>query len=24
VVLTLFAPQGLAGELRRRLWGWLP
>lgn len=24
VGLTLFAPQGLAGELRRRLWGWLP
>ncbi|QIE46229.1 branched-chain amino acid ABC transporter permease [Pseudohalocynthiibacter aestuariivivens] len=24
VLLTLFAPQGLAGELRRRLWGWLP
>lgn len=22
--LTLFAPQGLAGALRRRLWGWLP
>lgn len=24
VVLTLFAPQGLTGEVRRRLWGWLP
>ena len=24
VALTLFAPQGLAGELRRRLWRWLP
>ncbi|WP_428924891.1 branched-chain amino acid ABC transporter permease [Marinibacterium sp. SX1] len=24
VALTLFAPQGLAGELRRRGWGWLP
>jgi branched-chain amino acid transport system permease protein len=24
VALTLFAPQGIAGELRRRLWGWLP
>jgi len=24
VLLTLFAPQGMAGELRRRLWGWLP
>ncbi len=24
VLLTLFAPQGLTGELRRRLWGWLP
>ena len=24
VVLTLFAPQGLAGELRRRVWRWLP
>ena len=24
VLLTLFAPQGLAGELRRRLWTWLP
>ncbi|WP_340107401.1 branched-chain amino acid ABC transporter permease [Pikeienuella sp. HZG-20] len=24
VLLTLFAPQGLAGELRRRFWGWLP
>ena len=24
VVLTLFAPQGLTGELRRRLWRWLP
>ena len=24
VVLTLFAPQGLVGELRRRLWRWLP
>ena len=24
VGLTLFAPQGLAGELRRRVWGWLP
>lgn len=24
VLLTLFAPQGIAGELRRRLWGWLP
>lgn len=24
VLLTLFAPQGLAGELRRRVWGWLP
>lgn len=24
VLVTLFAPQGLAGELRRRVWGWLP
>ncbi|MDR9393846.1 branched-chain amino acid ABC transporter permease [Roseovarius sp. SYSU LYC5161] len=24
VALTLFAPQGLAGELRRRGWSWLP
>ncbi|MBB97038.1 MAG: branched-chain amino acid ABC transporter permease [Rhodobacteraceae bacterium] len=24
VLLTLFAPQGLIGELRRRVWGWLP
>ena len=24
VALTLFAPQGLTGELRRRLWRWLP
>ncbi|MFX0545304.1 branched-chain amino acid ABC transporter permease [Roseovarius sp. S1116L3] len=24
VLLTLFAPQGIMGELRRRLWGWLP
>ncbi|WP_113912180.1 branched-chain amino acid ABC transporter permease [Roseovarius dicentrarchi] len=24
VLLTLFAPQGLMGELRRRFWGWLP
>ena len=24
VLLTLFAPQGLAGELRARLWKWLP
>lgn len=24
VLLTLFAPQGLAGELRARLWRWLP
>jgi branched-chain amino acid transport system permease protein len=24
VALTLFAPQGLMGEVRRRLWGWLP
>ncbi|MEQ9675527.1 MAG: branched-chain amino acid ABC transporter permease [Roseovarius indicus] len=24
VLLTLFAPQGLTGELRRRVWGWLP
>lgn len=24
VLLTLFAPQGLTGELKRRLWGWLP
>ncbi len=24
VLLTLFAPQGLGGELRRRVWGWLP
>ncbi len=24
VLLTLFAPQGIAGELRRRLWPWLP
>ncbi|MCA0873008.1 branched-chain amino acid ABC transporter permease [Seohaeicola saemankumensis] len=24
VVLTLFAPQGLAGELRSRIWRWLP
>ncbi|MFY0619416.1 branched-chain amino acid ABC transporter permease [Shimia sp.] len=24
VVLTLFAPQGLMGELRKRFWKWLP
>lgn len=24
VLLTLFAPQGLAGEVRRRVWRWLP
>ena len=24
LLLALFAPQGLAGELRRRLIGWLP
>ncbi|MEO9826614.1 MAG: branched-chain amino acid ABC transporter permease [Paracoccaceae bacterium] len=24
VLLTLFAPQGIVGELRRRLFGWLP
>jgi len=24
VLLTLFAPQGLAGELRNRIWRWLP
>ncbi len=24
VALTLFAPQGLTGELRRRIWRWLP
>ena len=24
VLLTLFLPQGLAGELRRRVWRWLP
>lgn len=24
VGLTLFAPQGLMGEIRRRVWGWLP
>lgn len=24
VMLTLFAPQGIAGEFRRRIWGWLP
>ncbi len=24
VLLTLFAPQGLAGEIRARLWRWLP
>lgn len=24
VLLTLFAPQGLIGELRRRVWRWLP
>ena len=24
VLLTLFAPQGLIGELRKRVWGWLP
>jgi branched-chain amino acid transport system permease protein len=24
VALTLFAPQGLAGEVRKRLWRWLP
>ncbi|MGP1396005.1 MAG: branched-chain amino acid ABC transporter permease [Inquilinaceae bacterium] len=24
VLLTLFAPQGIAGELRRRVWAWLP
>ena len=24
VLLTLFAPQGIGGEFRRRVWGWLP
>ena len=24
VVVTLFAPQGIVGEVRRRVWGWLP
>jgi branched-chain amino acid transport system permease protein len=24
VIVTLFAPQGIVGELRRRGWGWLP
>jgi branched-chain amino acid transport system permease protein len=24
VLVTLFAPQGIAGELRRRMWRWLP
>jgi len=24
VLLTLFAPQGIMGELRRRVWAWLP
>ena len=24
VLVTLFAPQGIAGELRRRVWRWLP
>jgi branched-chain amino acid transport system permease protein len=24
LVLTLFAPQGLVGELRNRVWRWLP
>ena len=24
VALTLFAPQGLMGEIRRRFWTWLP
>ena len=24
VLLTLFAPQGLAGEIRARVWRWLP
>ncbi|MEP5088339.1 MAG: branched-chain amino acid ABC transporter permease, partial [Paracoccaceae bacterium] len=24
VMITLFAPQGIAGEVRRRIWGWLP
>ncbi|MAC79931.1 MAG: branched-chain amino acid ABC transporter permease [Rhodobacteraceae bacterium] len=24
VLLTLWAPQGLVGEMRRRVWGWLP
>ena len=24
VLLTVFAPQGLAGELRKRVWRWLP
>jgi len=24
VLLTLFAPQGLVGEIRRRFWRWLP
>ncbi len=24
VLLTLFAPQGLAGEVRNRIWRWLP
>jgi len=24
VLLTLFAPQGLAGELRKRVFKWMP
>ncbi len=24
VIVTLFAPQGIVGELRRRVWSWLP
>ncbi|MFV2001635.1 MAG: branched-chain amino acid ABC transporter permease, partial [Paracoccaceae bacterium] len=24
VLLTLFAPQGIGGEIRRRIWSWLP
>jgi branched-chain amino acid transport system permease protein len=24
VIVTLFAPQGIVGELRRRVWRWLP
>ena len=24
IALILFAPQGIGGELRRRVWRWLP